>query len=295
MPLGDAHRKHDTFSSRSAGRALAGHGGGRIVDRRRRGGIRLSAAARLDGGQVCRRLADRTFYRTGDLVRWHADGRLEFLGRLDNQVKLRGHRIELGEIEAALAAFPEVGQAVVTAVTMAPGDTRLVGYVTATATGKRLTPMALRGRLVQTLPDVMVPSHLVVLDAMPLTPNGKIDRRALPRSEPIRRPRDGSGGRIRNERSRRSGARHWASPMSASPAISSISEVIRFWSCRCSARMKERLGRDIADHGHIPFSDSTLHCRAPRSRSPAPMKGPQPTVAPRGQRHAWHVAGATAS
>jgi natural product biosynthesis luciferase-like monooxygenase protein len=130
------------------------------------------------------RLEDRTFYRTGDLVRRHSAGHLDFLGRLDNQVKLRGHRIELGEIEASLMAFPEVGQAVVTAFTFAPGDTRLVGYVTASSTGKLIDTDTLRGRLVTILPDVMVPAHLVVLDAMPLTPNGKIDRKALP--HPVR-------------------------------------------------------------------------------------------------------------
>lgn len=118
-------------------------------------------------------------YRTGDLVRRHADGELEFLGRIDHQVKIRGHRIELGEIEAALLRQPGVAQAVVVAV---PGDEaggRLVGYVTALR-DIALDSAQLRASLAQQLPEVMVPRDVMVLPALPLTPNGKVDRRALP-------------------------------------------------------------------------------------------------------------------
>ncbi|MBK8440469.1 MAG: LLM class flavin-dependent oxidoreductase [Rhodobacter sp.] len=114
-------------------------------------------------------------YRTGDLVRWRADGRLEFLGRADHQVKLRGHRIELGEIEAALECQPGVGQAVVMAREDSPGDMRLVAYVVGAA-----KEAALKAALAGTLPEHMVPQHIVHLAAMPLTPNRKIDRKALP-------------------------------------------------------------------------------------------------------------------
>ncbi|MFS8096831.1 amino acid adenylation domain-containing protein [Lentzea alba] len=107
-------------------------------------------------------------YRTGDLARWGADGELEYLGRVDFQVKVRGHRIELGEIEAVLTAHPAVRQAVVVV-----RDNALVGYVTGGAAG-------LREHAAATLPEYMVPSVFVVLDAMPLTPNGKLDRKALP-------------------------------------------------------------------------------------------------------------------
>ncbi|NPC57303.1 MupA/Atu3671 family FMN-dependent luciferase-like monooxygenase [Caenimonas soli] len=118
-------------------------------------------------------------YRTGDLVRRHPDGALEFLGRIDHQVKIRGHRIELGEIETALARQAGVKEAVVVARDDISGDKRLAAYVTAKAGG---VPNAeqLRRALAQELPEVMVPSTVVVLQAMPLTPNGKVDRRALP-------------------------------------------------------------------------------------------------------------------
>ncbi len=124
--------------------------------------------------------ADGRMYRTGDLVRWRADGRLDFLGRADHQVKLRGYRIELGEIEAALEAQPGVTQAVVMAREMAPGDTRLVAWLTGTAAED-----ALRAALGETLPEHMRPQHYVRLPAMPLTPNGKVDRKALPAPQAV--------------------------------------------------------------------------------------------------------------
>ncbi|TGD43764.1 LLM class flavin-dependent oxidoreductase [Pseudotabrizicola sediminis] len=114
-------------------------------------------------------------YRTGDLVRRRADGKIDFLGRTDNQVKLRGYRIELGEIEAVLEAQPGVRQAVVTAREDSPGDLRLVGYVTGVA-----QEAGLRAALALALPGHMVPAHIVTLEAFPLTPNRKVDRKALP-------------------------------------------------------------------------------------------------------------------
>lgn len=122
-------------------------------------------------------------YRTGDLVRRHPDGRLEFLGRIDHQVKLRGHRIELGEIEGALLRQQGVKEAVVIVHEDAEGDKRLVGYLTAKA-GARLDTKTLRGALQRDLPDIMVPTALLVLQALPLTPNNKVDRRALPPPRP---------------------------------------------------------------------------------------------------------------
>ena len=124
--------------------------------------------------------AEGRFYRTGDLVRCTAEGTLDFLGRIDNQVKIRGNRIELGEIEAALAARPGVAAAVVRPVTFGPGDTRLIGYVTAARNAPRPDPAMLRLDLAEALPEIMVPTQVILLDRMPMTPNGKIDRKALP-------------------------------------------------------------------------------------------------------------------
>lgn len=115
-------------------------------------------------------------YRTGDLARWDAEGCLHFAGRADAQVKIRGHRIELGEIEAKLAAQPGVTQAVVI-VREVSGGAQLVGYVTANGAVKE---DAMKRALAQELPAIMVPSAIVTLEAMPLTPNKKIDRKALP-------------------------------------------------------------------------------------------------------------------
>jgi aspartate racemase len=117
-------------------------------------------------------------YKTGDLVRYRATGEIEFLGRIDNQVKVRGFRIELGEIEAALAEHPSVREAVVVA-RKDEGDKHLVAYLTARE-GRELIVDELRGFLQQKLPDYMVPSVFVPLESMPLTPIGKVDRRALP-------------------------------------------------------------------------------------------------------------------
>jgi amino acid adenylation domain-containing protein len=114
-------------------------------------------------------------YRTGDLARWRPDGTVEFLGRIDGQVKIRGLRIELGEIEAALREQPGVADAAAVVREDVPGDRRIVAYVVGGA-----DQAALRTALKRRLPDYMVPSACTALDALPLLPNGKLDRRALP-------------------------------------------------------------------------------------------------------------------
>jgi amino acid adenylation domain-containing protein/non-ribosomal peptide synthase protein (TIGR01720 family) len=116
-------------------------------------------------------------YRTGDLGRWSADGKLEYLGRMDDQVKLRGYRVELGEIEAVLASQAAVAQAAVMLREDRPGDRRLVAYV---VPRHETTAAELREELEKLLPDYMLPSAYVFLESIPLTSHGKVDRRALP-------------------------------------------------------------------------------------------------------------------
>ncbi|MGE8058458.1 amino acid adenylation domain-containing protein [Pseudomonas sp. NPDC089547] len=120
-------------------------------------------------------------YRSGDLVRWLADGTLDYLGRNDDQVKIRGVRIELGEIESRLATLAGIDEAVVIAREDQPGQPQLVAYFTAKADVQPLTPEGLRTQMQAHLPEYMVPVAFVELPALPLTANGKLDRRALPR------------------------------------------------------------------------------------------------------------------
>jgi aryl carrier-like protein len=118
-------------------------------------------------------------YRTGDLVRWSQDGRIEFLGRVDHQVKIRGYRIELGEIEAQLGHHPGVRECVVVLREETAGDQQLVAFASA-KNGVALDAGEVKEHLRKVLPEFMVPAHVVVLEELPHTPNGKIDRKQLP-------------------------------------------------------------------------------------------------------------------
>jgi amino acid adenylation domain-containing protein len=135
-------------------------------------------------------------YRTGDLGTRRGDGRISFAGRRDRQVKIRGYRVELGEIEAALAEHPAVGQVAVSTRPAADGTTEIVAYV-APAPGQHVEPAVLRKESATRLPPYLVPATVVVLDALPLTPTGKVDTRALPAPEPAR---DGPSPRTELER-----------------------------------------------------------------------------------------------
>jgi amino acid adenylation domain-containing protein len=201
-------------------------------------------------------------YDTGDLARWRPDRTLELLGRADDQVKVRGARVEPGEVEVALRAHPAVGEAVVIAREDPPGRQCLVAYVVATA-GRQPRQSELRRHLAARLPAVMVPSAVVVLDAFPLTPGGKLDRRGLPEPTDVFPGQPGLTGDLvapvapSRSWSGSCGARCWASRSSASTTNSSSSAVTPSlppksspgsgsdsgWRCRCEPSSTRRRWR----------------------------------------------------
>jgi acyl carrier protein len=122
-------------------------------------------------------------YKSGDLARWRADGAIEFIGRNDHQVKLRGFRVELGEIEAQLLRQERIKDAIAIVREDEPGAKRLIAYVVSEQAGAELSIDGMRAQLKAVLPEYMIPSAFVVLERLPLTPSGKVDRRALPAPE----------------------------------------------------------------------------------------------------------------
>ncbi|MGV9426186.1 amino acid adenylation domain-containing protein [Streptomyces sp. NPDC003656] len=234
----------------------------------------------------------RRMYRTGDLVRYRPDGELAYLGRQDFQVKVRGQRVELGEIEAALRRRPEVDDAVATLY----GD-RLVGYVTAAAPDA-VDPGELRAHLRRTLTDAMTPSAFVVLDAFPRTPNGKVDRRALP--APVR---TGGGGEPPRTAAEKLVADVWREVL----GVESVTRDDDFFDLgghsllagQVLSRLRERAGVDASVR--LIFERSVLSDQAAALRdsgtrplpAPAPRRpGPDGTLlAPvtDGQRRLWSL------
>jgi surfactin family lipopeptide synthetase A/bacitracin synthase 1/bacitracin synthase 2/bacitracin synthase 3 len=125
-------------------------------------------------------LPHSSIYRTGDLARWLSDGNIEFFGRMDHQVKIRGFRIEIGEIETRLSAHPEIKKALVIDRDNGKGDKYLCAYIVAGSVGVTPDAATLRNYLSEILPGFMIPSYFVLVEKFPLTPNGKVDRKALP-------------------------------------------------------------------------------------------------------------------
>lgn len=153
----------------------------------------LTASKFVAGGYI----DEERLYRTGDRVRRRSDGRLDFLGRLDDQIKLRGYRIELAEIEEALRSLPGVSKAAVAVQGSSAWDQTLVGYAVA-ASGAELDPLQMRGALARQLPEPMVPSRIMIIGRLPLTAHGKLDRNALAHSN-FDRPIDGCAPRTEAE------------------------------------------------------------------------------------------------
>jgi amino acid adenylation domain-containing protein len=196
-------------------------------------------------------LSSQKIYRTGDLARFLPDGNIEFLGRVDYQVKLRGHRIEPGEIEALLEQSPGIRQAVVVMREDREGDKRLVAYMTAGS--PVLNAAALRTALAAQLPDYMVPSAFVFLDALPLTSNGKIDRKALlhlPPPEAAHRAANLAAGEQPANETERIVARVWQEAL----GIPTVGVNENFFDlgahsltvAEAHAKLQQALGREIA-------------------------------------------------
>jgi amino acid adenylation domain-containing protein len=211
-------------------------------------------------------------YRTGDRVRWLASGRLDFMGRVDNQVKVRGFRIEPGEIETRLAEHPAVSDAVVLVREDKPGDRRLVAYYL----GEAVEIEALRAHLSQRLPEYMVPAAYLRLERLPLTPNGKVDRRALP--APERSSYGTRGYQAPRSEAERTVAAVWAEVL----GVESVGAHDRFFDLgghslllvRVQGRLVEAFGRPVPIT-HL-FSYLTVSALAAALEAPAP----EPAAAP---------------
>ncbi|HEX8905315.1 MAG TPA: non-ribosomal peptide synthetase, partial [Longimicrobiaceae bacterium] len=234
-------------------------------------------------------------YRTGDRMRWRGEGKLEFMGRLDEQVKIRGMRIEPGEVEGALAACPGVRQARVVVREDHPGDRRLVAYVAGEAGAE-----AMRAHLRGSVPEYMVPAAFVRVDRLPLTPNGKLDRAALPAPEYAAEERYVAPGSPEEEML----AAVWAEVL----GVERVGRDDGFFDLgghsllmvRLQARLRDVLGREIpiADLFRFPTVASLAAHLATAADAPAPRPGKERaarrramTAGDRGGRREPHTPG----
>ncbi|TCU97131.1 non-ribosomal peptide synthetase [Paracandidimonas soli] len=195
-------------------------------------------------------------YDTGDIARWRADGALEYMGRSDHQVKIRGQRVELGEIEAALAAAPGVGRLAVLVREDRPGDQQVVAYVVPAA-GAGLDHEVLRNHMAARLPDYMTPSAFVELPALPVTANGKLDRKALP--APVRLTHQ---GRMPSEGSEQKLAALFAEVLGLREAVSADDDFFSLGghsllAARLASRIREAFALDGLSLGAV-FEHSTV-------------------------------------
>jgi amino acid adenylation domain-containing protein len=220
-------------------------------------------------------LSDHRLYRTGDLARYLPDGNIEFLGRADYQIKLRGYRIEPGEIEATLEQCPGVRQAVVVVRENREGDKRLLAYLVAEGTAGVEAGAALRGVLESKLPEYMVPSNFIFLEALPLTDNGKIDRKALLRM-PSHAPAVTATGRQPQSEVERMIVAAWKEAL----GVDSIGIHDNFFDlgahsltvAEVQAKLQETLGREIPLLDLFQFStvcSLASHLAGTRPRGPA--------------------------
>ncbi|MFD8251186.1 non-ribosomal peptide synthase/polyketide synthase [Streptomyces werraensis] len=236
-------------------------------------------------------------YRTGDLARWSADGRLDYLGRADDQVKVRGHRIEPGEVEAALTDLPEVAAAAVVAVTDPHGHVRLAAHLVPADPDARPVPGEVRTALRRTLPDHMVPSSFTVLDALPMTVSGKVDRRALPAPdlEGAEREREFVAPRTPEEETL---ARIWAEVLGArrvgvtdnffelgGDSILSIQAV-----SRARAAGLHLTSRDVFRHQTVADLAAAASVRTAQVQVPAPRRPAEEGPAPLSPVQEWFFA-----
>ncbi|MFJ2901853.1 amino acid adenylation domain-containing protein [Streptomyces sp. NPDC087212] len=235
-------------------------------------------------------------YRTGDLARWTAAGRLEFVSRVDDQVKIRGFRVELGEVEAVLTAQPGIDHAAVVVREDRPGDKRLVAYVVPEP-GRPADPAALRAAASQALPDYMVPTWFVALDALPRTANGKIARKALPApdttaTETGRPPAPGLEQRL---------AGAFAAVLGTAAAVGADDDFFRLGGhsllvARLVNRVRADLGaelslREVFDHPTVARLAHLLTDRHPDTARPALVRRERPTYIPlsAAQRRMWFL------